>query len=147
MIPVTTAPWMLFADSSVKNNIEGFGGNPSNVTLFGESAGAFDTLAMMASPLAEGLFHRAIVQSGGFQSTPMSVASNTVSDGGHAFSSAEILTKLLVADGTVADETAAAKYVQDMSRANLRQYLYNKKPDDFYALFDGFAFGMVDLTT
>ena len=32
-----------------------------------------------------------------------------------------------------------------MSRANLRQYLYNKKPDDFYALFDGFAFGMVDL--
>ena len=129
----------------VKNNIEGFGGNPGNVTLFGESAGAFDTLAMMASPLAEGLFHRAIVQSGGFQSTPMSVASNTVNDGGHAFSSAEILKKLLVADGTVADETAAAKYVQDMSRANLRQYLYNKKPDDFYALFDGFAFGMVDL--
>ena len=38
----------------VQNNIEGFGGNPSNVTLFGESAGAFDTLAMMASPLAEG---------------------------------------------------------------------------------------------
>ena len=32
-----------------------------------------------------------------------------------------------------------------MSRANLRQYLYRKKPDDFYALFDGFAFGMVDL--
>ena len=61
----------------VKNNIEGFGGNPGNVTLFGESAGAFDTLAMMASPLAEGLFHRAIVQSGGFESTPMSVARNT----------------------------------------------------------------------
>ena len=61
----------------VKNNIEGFGGNPGNVTLFGESAGAFDTLAMMASPLAEGLFHRAIAQSGGFESTPMSVARNT----------------------------------------------------------------------
>jgi para-nitrobenzyl esterase len=129
----------------VKNNIEGFGGNPGNVTLFGESAGAFDTLAMMASPLAEGLFHRAIVQSGGFQTTPMSVARNTANNGGHAFSSAEILTKLLVADGTVADERIAAEYAQDMSRANLRQYLYNKKPDDFYALFDGFAFGMVDL--
>ena len=129
----------------VRNNIEGFGGNPANVTLFGESAGAFNTLAMMASPLAEGLFHRAIVQSGGFQTTPMSVARNTENNGGHAFSSAEILTKLLVADGTVADETIAAEYAQDMSRANLRQYLYNKKPDDFYALFDGFAFGMVDL--
>ena len=88
----------------VKNNIEGFGGNPGNVTLFGESAGAFDTLAMMASPLAEGLFHRAIVQSGGFESTPMSVARNTENNGGHAFSSAEILKKLLVADGTVADD-------------------------------------------
>lgn len=129
----------------VKNNIEGFGGNPGNVTLFGESAGAFDTLAMMASPLAEGLFHRAIVQSGGFESTPMSVARNTENNGGHAFSSAEILQKLLVADGTVADESLAAEYALDMSRANLRQYLYNKKPDDFYALFDGFAFGMVDL--
>jgi para-nitrobenzyl esterase len=85
----------------VRNNIESFGGNPSNVTLFGESAGAFDTLAMMASPLAEGLFHRAIVQSGGFETTPMAVARNTASNGGHAFSSAEILTKLLVADGTV----------------------------------------------
>ncbi|MCL4149457.1 UNVERIFIED_CONTAM: hypothetical protein GTU68_008939 [Idotea baltica] len=41
-----------------KTNIAAFGGNPSNVTLFGESAGGVDTLAMIASPLAEGLFHR-----------------------------------------------------------------------------------------
>jgi para-nitrobenzyl esterase len=46
----------------VQNNIQAFGGDADNVTLFGESAGGFDTLAMMASPLAEGLFHRAIVQ-------------------------------------------------------------------------------------
>lgn len=50
----------------VKNNIVEFGGDPDNVTVFGESAGAFNTLAMMASPVAKGLFHKAIVQSGGF---------------------------------------------------------------------------------
>jgi para-nitrobenzyl esterase len=49
----------------VKRNIEGFGGDPSNVTLFGESAGGVSVLALMTSPQARGLFHKAIVQSGG----------------------------------------------------------------------------------
>jgi para-nitrobenzyl esterase len=42
----------------VQNNIEAFGGNPANVTLFGESAGGMNTFALLASPLAGGLFHR-----------------------------------------------------------------------------------------
>jgi para-nitrobenzyl esterase len=46
----------------VQDNISAFGGGPSNVTLFGSSAGTFDTVALMASPLAEGLFARAAVQ-------------------------------------------------------------------------------------
>ncbi len=49
----------------VKRNIEAFGGDASNVTLFGESAGGVSTLALMTSPMARGLFHKAIVQSGG----------------------------------------------------------------------------------
>ena len=48
----------------VRRNIAAFGGDPANVTLFGESAGGVDTLALMTTPRARGLFRRAIVQSG-----------------------------------------------------------------------------------
>ncbi|MGH7690356.1 MAG: carboxylesterase family protein, partial [Gemmatimonadaceae bacterium] len=48
----------------VHRNIAAFGGDPSNITLFGQSAGAGDTATLMASPLARGLFARAITESG-----------------------------------------------------------------------------------
>ncbi len=58
----------------VKRNIAAFGGDPANVTLFGESAGGEDVLQLMATPSARGLFHKAIVQSGGGWSPAPSLA-------------------------------------------------------------------------
>jgi para-nitrobenzyl esterase len=48
----------------VKSNISLFGGNPKNVTIFGESAGGHNVLSLLASKKAKGLFHKAISQSG-----------------------------------------------------------------------------------
>lgn len=56
---------MLASLEWVKRNITSFGGDPDNVTIFGESSGGWKVATMLLSPLAEGLFKKAILQSGG----------------------------------------------------------------------------------
>jgi para-nitrobenzyl esterase len=55
----------------VKRNIAAFGGDPSRVLVFGESAGAVDTCIHLASPLSAGLFSSALMESGGCTATPI----------------------------------------------------------------------------
>lgn len=70
----------------IKANITRFGGDPGNVTIAGQSAGSMAVTALIASPLASGLFHRAIAQSGGiFSSRFASILSEAEKRGSKLF--------------------------------------------------------------
>ncbi|RTQ37621.1 carboxylesterase/lipase family protein [Variovorax gossypii] len=110
----------------IRDNVANFGGDPGNVTLSGESAGATNLLSVMTSPMAKGLFHKAFEMSGG-----ISLASNlppgtlpSLSPASASLAQGEgILEKLLVADGIAADATAAKAYIAGRTPAQIAEYL------------------------
>jgi para-nitrobenzyl esterase len=79
----------------VQRNIASFGGDPRNVTIFGESAGGLSVLSQVASPAARGLFAKAIAESGSYNLTQASLAS------------AETAGQAFAAKAGCADQTAA----------------------------------------
>ncbi len=93
----------------VRENISSFGGDPGRVTVFGESAGGRNTLSMLLSPRAKGLFQRAIVQSGGIRTSTLARAENFADapEPGDEWSSGEVLLKLLIRDGEATDRESA----------------------------------------
>ncbi|MGI9598665.1 MAG: carboxylesterase/lipase family protein [Acidimicrobiales bacterium] len=95
----------------VAGNIAEFGGNPECVTIFGESSGGHNVVALLASPRAGGLFHRAIIESGSFDSVTMAEAEGT--EGTLVNPSTEIAGKL----GANTAEELRAVSAEDLYRA------------------------------
>jgi len=131
----------------VQGNITAFGGDPDNVTIYGESAGAANVLSMMISPMAKGLFHRAIVQSGGMWSAPMYAAENYKDDPkpGHPYSSREIINLSLIRDGLAANREEAKAYQDRMTDKEIIDYLYGKSRSDIITLYPDRTMGMLDM--
>jgi para-nitrobenzyl esterase len=109
----------------VRANIEEFGGDPDNVTIFGESDGATDVLALMLVDAAKGLFHRAIAQSASTETVSRAEAENaiTAAEPGLPHGSAEIAATLIEQAGVVPDRDAARRYAVELPAKDLVAFL------------------------
>jgi len=117
---------IIFALKWVQRNIESFGGNPDNITVSGESAGANNTLALMLSPEARGLFHKAIVQSGYKSSASIAEAEQQAVD----LSTYLINKKRLNTD--------------ELTQSEIKELLINCRPAELYSYFNAGGTGMIN---
>lgn len=102
----------------IQENIEVFGGDPSNVTVFGQSGGGAKVLALMTSPYAKGMFEKGIVQSGATET--MGVRFNTQESSTRL--AENILKKLGITSDNIEDiQTVSAEELQEAAALALQQ--------------------------
>lgn len=102
----------------VKKNIANFGGDPGNITVFGQSAGAQDTSVLMTSPLAKNLFQRAIVESGSALMVPVL-----------PLAAAEKAGETLAAKLKAPQGAGAVAYLRDLPASKLIEAALQQDPD------------------
>ncbi|WP_298914483.1 carboxylesterase family protein [uncultured Algimonas sp.] len=121
----------------VRDNIEAYGGDPDRVTIFGESAGAWSVTELMSTPMADGLFHRAILQSGAStyhmsQLDDDGLAAETGWPSGHA-------TGVKVADALGLDDPTAAE-LRAVPADDIQAVITEEMADGFHHVRDGVVF-------
>jgi para-nitrobenzyl esterase len=124
----------------VQKNARAFGGNPDNVTIMGQSAGAINVWALQTSPMMVAanpkLFHRNVPLSGG-----ISLASNLPAGSLPTLSPAStyllqgnaLLQNLVIADGLATDTASALAYIATQSNAQIAAYMRSKTPAQLFA--------------
>ena len=125
----------------INRNIGVFGGDPSNVTVMGQSAGAIDVYALLTSPVmvqaSPKLMQRAMPMSGG-----ISLASNLPAGSLPTLNTAAValaqgnalLQQLVIADGLATDTTSANAYIATQSTAQIQTYLRSKSTATLFSI-------------
>ncbi len=131
----------------VRDNIDAFGGDPANVTIFGESAGGLNVLTLLVAPSARGLFHRAITQSGSTHTEdPLEAeAFRDAVPPGDEHSSNEAIASLLVQRGVQPNRDAAKRYLEATDGPTLERYLREQTASDILRAYDGQKIGMIEM--
>ncbi len=119
----------------IRSNIASFGGDASNITLMGESAGCIDIWGLLLSPLSHGLYHKVICSSG----FPLIISKRKARRESKA-----ALMKVLIKTGKVTREKEARQFLENVSSKELRQLLYNLDAETLVKTSESFTPALVD---